>query len=216
VSPEHSSRIDDDARGCTPLREHRQRRVPRTKDDTVNADPRLPTLRGARVALRAPAPGELDTLAEEMAADPETSPWWSDDAAKIRRWFADPDYNVLVAVEDGRLAGVVGYEEELDPDYRSASVDIALLSCCVGRGLGPDALLLLIDWLITERGHHRVTIDPAVANERAIRAYSKVGFRPIGVAREYERGPDGTWHDNLLMDVLAGDLGLVPSARGSE
>ena len=27
-----------------------------------------------------------------------------------------------------------------------------------------------------------------------------------GVMRAYERGMDGTWHDNLLMDVLAGEL----------
>jgi len=24
--------------------------------------------------------------------------------------------------------------------------------------------------------------------------------------RNYERGPDGTWHDGLLMDLLPGDL----------
>jgi L-amino acid N-acyltransferase YncA len=42
--------------------------------------------------------------------------------------------------------------------------------------------------------------------EAAIRAYEKVGFRRVGVMRSYERGPDGSWHDNLLMDLLAGEL----------
>jgi aminoglycoside 6'-N-acetyltransferase len=37
----------------------------------------------------------------------------------------------------------------------------------------------------------------------AIRAYEKAGFRPVGVMRSYERGPDGTWHDGLLMELLA-------------
>jgi len=110
---------------------------------------------------------------------------------------------VLVVEADGRAGGVIAYAEETDPDYHSAGIDIALLSCCVGKGLGPEALRLLVGWLTTERNHHRVTIDPAVANARAVRAYEKVGFRPIGVARDYERGPDGTWHDNLLMDLLA-------------
>ena len=41
-----------------------------------------------------------------------------------------------------------------------------------------------------------------MANENAIRAYAKVGFRPVGVMRSYERNADGTWHDNLLMDLL--------------
>jgi aminoglycoside 6'-N-acetyltransferase len=60
--------------------------------------------------------------------------------------------------------------------------------------------------LIDERGHHRVTIDPATANTAAIRAYQKAGFRPVGVMRGYERDTDGRgWHDGLLMDILAGD-----------
>ena len=60
--------------------------------------------------------------------------------------------------------------------------------------------------LIGERGHHRVTIDPAASNAAAIRAYEKVGFRPVGIMRRYERDADGNgWHDGLLMDLLAGE-----------
>src|SRR6185295_11085520 len=40
----------------------------------------------------------------------------------------------------------------------------------------------------------------------AITGYRKVGFRPVGVMRQYERGPEGEWHDGLLMDLLAGEL----------
>jgi aminoglycoside 6'-N-acetyltransferase len=65
---------------------------------------------------------------------------------------------------------------------------------------------VLARYLIEERGHHRLTIDPAADNAAAIRAYEKVGFRPVGRMRSYERGPDGTWHDGLLMDLLADEL----------
>ena len=51
-----------------------------------------------------------------------------------------------------------------------------------------------------------ITIDPAAHNTAAIRAYEKVGFQPIGIARQAERGPDGTWHDALMMDMLQADL----------
>jgi len=61
-------------------------------------------------------------------------------------------------------------------------------------------------YLLEERGHHRLTIDPALANERAVRVYERVGFRRVGVMRNYERGADGTWHDGLLLDLLRGDL----------
>jgi aminoglycoside 6'-N-acetyltransferase len=61
--------------------------------------------------------------------------------------------------------------------------------------------------LVEERGHHRITIDPAVDNVAAIRAYEKVGFKPVGVMRRYERDVDGDgWHDGLLMELLAGEL----------
>lgn len=49
-------------------------------------------------------------------------------------------------------------------------------------------------------------IDPAADNTAAIRCYRKVGFRPVGIMRRYERGKDGTWHDNLLMELLADEL----------
>ena len=51
-----------------------------------------------------------------------------------------------------------------------------------------------------------VTIDPAAQNTRAIRAYERVGFRPVGVMRLYERSPGGTWRDALLLDLLAADF----------
>lgn len=61
--------------------------------------------------------------------------------------------------------------------------------------------------LIEERGHHRITIDPAASNAAAIRTYSKVGFRTVGILREYERDADGgRWRDGLLMDLLAREL----------
>jgi len=61
-------------------------------------------------------------------------------------------------------------------------------------------------FLTDERGHHRVIIDPAVENERAIHVYEKVGFRRVGVMRRYERHSDGEWHDGLLMELLAEEL----------
>jgi aminoglycoside 6'-N-acetyltransferase len=68
------------------------------------------------------------------------------------------------------------------------------------------SLRLAAKWLFEQRGHHRLTIDPACENTRAIRAYEAVGFRPVGTMRCYERGTDGRWRDNLLMDMLREEL----------
>ena len=75
-----------------------------------------------------------------------------------------------------------------------------------GRGVGSDAVRTLARHLIVEQGFHRLVIDPAADNAAAIKCYTKVGFRPVGIMRKYERGSDGTWHDGLLMDLLAEEL----------
>lgn len=60
--------------------------------------------------------------------------------------------------------------------------------------------------MIDERGHHRITIDPAATNAAAIRAYERVGFRAVGVMPAAERDAGGNgWHDSLLMELLAGE-----------
>ena len=92
--------------------------------------------------------------------------------------------------------------------YQYASIDIAVRSAWQGQGIGPESIRTLARHLVDDRGYHRLTIDPAAHNRNAIRAYERVGFKPVGVMRKYERGPDGTWHDGLLMDMLAEELRL--------
>jgi aminoglycoside 6'-N-acetyltransferase len=111
---------------------------------------------------------------------------------------------------DGRPVGMIQAFEETEPMYRHAGIDIALGAAWQGKGIGPDAILTLAGYLIDERGHHRLTIDPAVANVNAIKAYERVGFKKVGVMRKYERGMDGTWHDGMLMDMLAEELPPEP------
>ena len=107
---------------------------------------------------------------------------------------------------DGAVVGCIQYSEETDPDYFSAAVDVFVSAAVHGRGVGSDAMRTLLAWLIDVRGHHRLTVDPAAANARAIHVLREVGFRPVGVLREYERVADGSWRDALLMELLAGDF----------
>ena len=165
-----------------------------------------PVVKGERVTLRPPREAELASLATAIARDSEAGPWWGTDPARILGWLEDEEATVFVIEHEGEAAGIIMYEEETDPDYRFAGIDVTLFESFIGKGLGSDALRTLARYLYEERGHHRLHIDPAAANERAIRAYERVGFRPVGVLRKYERGPDGVWRDALLMDMLAEEL----------
>jgi aminoglycoside 6'-N-acetyltransferase len=134
--------------------------------------------------------------------------WWDppSPAGPAADWIEDDGQVTFVIEHEGEVVGSVQFVEEDEPNYRHASIDIFLASEAQGRGLGPDTIRTVARHLFEERGHHRLTIDPSAANERAIRAYARVGFRPVGIMRSYERGADGSWHDNMLMDVLRGEL----------
>jgi aminoglycoside 6'-N-acetyltransferase len=167
-------------------------------------------LRGERVLLRAVQGDDLPQLVA-LFREPAVAEWWIDFGEdRIRREIVDdsddPGSTIYVIEVDGALAGIVQCHEEQDPEYRSAAIDIAVSSVWHGRGIAVDALRTLARDLIEVRGHHHLTIDPAAANARAIACYSKVGFRPVGILRQHELGADGTFHDALLMDMLAGEL----------
>jgi aminoglycoside 6'-N-acetyltransferase len=169
----------------------------------------VPTLRGERVVLRpADRPGDAQALAA-MLAEPEVARWWGEwDLARVEDDLLvdEPGFWVFVIDVDGEVAGLVQSYEEPDPQYRAASLDISLSERWRGTGVAVDALRTLARELVGRRGHHHHTIDPAAANARAIACYSKLGFRAVGILRQNEQGLDGTFHDTLLMDLLAAEL----------
>jgi len=171
-------------------------------------DTRTPdlVLHGERVVLRRLRDADRPRV-RDILADPEVRRWWGSEPLEkdVDDLFDDDAVGFAIEV-DGEVVGWIQYVEENEPDYRHAGVDLALGDRARDRGLGPDAIRAIARYLFEERGHHRLTIDPSAANLRAIRAYESVGFRRVGVMRQYERGPDGTFHDGLLLDLLRSEL----------
>jgi aminoglycoside 6'-N-acetyltransferase len=163
---------------------------------------------GPRVVLRPAVPDDLDPFVALFRA-PGIEQWWPGaDREKVAREHlaADEVTHVYAVLLGDELVGTVQWYEEPDPDYRHAGIDIALHPDHHERGLGTEVVRTLARHLFEHEGHHRIIIDPAASNGRAIRCYEKVGFRPVGVMRRYERGPDGVFRDGLLMDLLPEDL----------
>ena len=154
----------------------------------------------AELTLRPLAEADIPELTR-IIRTPAVARWWDDGVP-----WDDPDATMLTIEADGRIAGLIQYAEETDAKYRHASIDIFLDPSFHGRGLGTEAVRRVVRLLIDERGHHRITIDPAADNAAAIRSYRKAGFRPVGVMRAYERDVGGDdFHDGLLMELLAGE-----------
>ena len=171
-----------------------------------------PVLTGRRVRIRPGRPGDAGRL-RAILAEPSVSQWWGapDPIDVIEDELRGDEEGLLLVMEiGGKVAGGIQYSEEDDPMYRHAGIDIYLGTRFQGRGAGTEAVALLARYLFEQRGHHRITIDPAAANSQAIRCYTAVGFRPVGVMRRYERGGDGRFHDGLLMDLLRDELRCAP------
>ena len=158
-------------------------------------------LLGDRVALAPLEPVHADALRKIVSA-PEVARWWG---------VQDPDFPLadepaatrFAILVGGEIAGMIQFGEETEPDYRHASIDVFLAPTFHGRGFGTDAVATLLRHLVEDRGHHRVTIDPATANLAAIRSYEKAGFTRVGVMRSAWRDPEGIWRDVLLMEHVA-------------
>ncbi len=135
-------------------------------------------------------------------SSPEVARWWERPEPGFPM-HDEPDATRFTIWHEGEIAGLIQYSEETEPKYRHASMDIFLGGAFQRRGIGTAAVALLVDHLVHDRGHHRVTIDPAADNEAAVACYAKVGFEPVGIMRKAERDVDGRgWHDSLLMEVV--------------
>jgi aminoglycoside 6'-N-acetyltransferase len=174
----------------------------------MKTDDLRPTLVGSRVIVR---PGtKVDVAAlRTIRSEPGVSVWWGepDSPEEVEEHLLGSSDSVELVIEvEGEVAGGIQYHEELGAQYRHAGIDIYLGKRWQNRGLGTEAIRLVARFLYEQRGHHRITIDPAAANLQAIASYKKVGFRPVGIMRQYDRGADGVWRDGLLLDMLRDEL----------
>lgn len=160
-----------------------------------------PVLRGERVALRPLRPDDREPL-RALHRDPGVMRWWAPMDADFP-FDEEPHMTRLVVEVDGAPAGIVQFTEELEPSYRSAAIDLFLGDAFQGRGLGREALRVVVDHLVRDRGHHRITIDPAAHNVAAVRCYAAAGFGTVGIMRaSWLDHETGAWTDSVLMERI--------------
>src|SRR2546427_7967624 len=125
-------------------------------------------LSGKRVMLRPVRPGDEQALTR-IFTDPDVARWWGDPSRSVQDALNPDDSESGFMIEAGdETIGFIQCSEENDPMYEHAGIDLALHSEWQGQGLGPDALPTLAKYLVTERGHHRLTSEPAPGNPHPI------------------------------------------------
>lgn len=111
----------------------------------------------------------------------------------------------VIESADGEYAGSIGLMH-IDGRNRRAEVGVVISRPeDWGRGMGTEAMLLMLRHAFEEMNLHRVTLRVYTFNERAQRSYAKIGFVEEGRLRE-DTYRHGAWHDTVLMGILADEF----------
>jgi RimJ/RimL family protein N-acetyltransferase len=167
------------------------------------------------------------------------------DAERCYEWFSDPEVRVhilrrpypntarssldyfrsldpartqlfaIVSREAGAYIGNCGLHD-IDPVNRHAELGIVIGDrAFLGKGFGREAVHLLCAHAFRTLNLHKVALHVSAPNERAIRAYTAVGFKPEGRLRDREF-VDGRYVDTIVMGLLRGEFDFthIPRAPG--
>ncbi|MFI5932995.1 GNAT family N-acetyltransferase [Actinoplanes sp. NPDC051494] len=170
---------------------------------------------GENVKLRAMGPPDAEAL-WTWNHDPEVMRWMQENYAqpveRTRTWLEERPRNdygdVLFGIETlsgGTLIGLVRLHGA-EPETGCAVLDIYIgEKDHWGKGYGTDAVRTVCRYGFDKMRLHKVSLTVVAENERARKAYERVGFVVEGRLRSCFRR-DGRWHDELTMGLLEGEL----------
>ena len=172
-----------------------------------------PILRGPRVTLRpmthddAPAlmrwGDDADFAWFQWGRNPSRWP----DRASSEKWidgFAERSGGIFAIEHEGRAIGQANYRD-WQPKAKSAEVGIGIGEPALwSKGLGREALSLLLRHLVDDLGAHRVNLHVLAYNDRAIASYRAAGFEVEGIERDAVMTDRGFYADDVAMAHIVG------------
>jgi aminoglycoside 6'-N-acetyltransferase len=140
-------------------------------------------IRGELTVVRPAVEADADLLVH-WHADRDVARYWDDETftrvqmlERLRRREVD----AFVVEENGEPVGYLQVWHERE----ESGLDMFLIPRARGRGLGPDAGRAVARHLLGRQDRRRVTVDPYLWNDAAVRAWRRAGFRDVE-----EREPD--------------------------
>lgn len=179
-------------------------------------------LKGPRLTLRPPEPGDAPALLE-LAGDPEVTHWFSwgpyTDESQALDWIErcarqreeGVHLDLLIVDRENGPAGVTGLSEFSARDLRCV-VGTWLGSEFQGTGVNRESKAIVARLAFEHLGMNRVGSYSNPANERSTKALLGVGFTHEGVLRDWHRH-DGDWLDVNVFGMLARDWAAGPLAQ---
>ena len=176
----------------------------------------MPNLTGERIVLRGYRGDDLPAISR-----------WANDAQSVRYlsaryWMPQSTADVADLIDHAMHAGSNGaffviasrkddsYLGQIDLytiNWKLRAAELAIVMGSEGergKGLGGEALELMLRYAFETLGLERVQLEVAVENRRAIRCYERAGFLHEGIKR-HAFMLDGAFTDLAVMAVLAGE-----------
>ena len=125
---------------------------------------------------------------------------------QVKQWLVDFEndtqsiFLVIADLTDDQSVGFVQVKK-IDTLNSRAELGIALSLEHVGRGLGREAIVLLLPYLKENWNLRKVMLQVRSDNLHALAAYQKCGFQMCGVFKEHVFIA-GAWHDVVNMEVF--------------
>jgi RimJ/RimL family protein N-acetyltransferase len=178
------------------------------------------TIRGEKVGL-GPIRRDLLNLHVKWANDPEVtvplSGWagpstTEDQEAWYERDSRHNENRVVFLIYELSTLRPIGCTDLRDVNYRTQTAWFDIFigeKDCWGKGYATETARLMLRYGFGMLGLHNITLQVNADNERAIRAYTRAGFRVVGRRREVT-GTAGARVDVILMDCLARELDSGP------
>jgi diamine N-acetyltransferase len=170
-----------------------------------------------RLTLRPHRESDTPRLIELLDDPPLARNWATRDPARAR---AESTANTrLFTVEHaGAPIGAIACQRFATAEQAHTGIDALLGAPAWECGLGAEAMLALVEHLFATCGARRLTADPDAQDRRAIAVYEKVGFRHVGVLRQYrssvdQSAADRSANDAVLLELLAGDFAALRAPR---
>lgn len=174
-----------------------------------------PTLQGEMIRLRPIGPQDVDAV-WDLVSDQEgarltgrTRVYTRDEVAARCATIAARPNRIDLAVTTGGSDEMLGEMvlKRIDPQAGNADLRLVMRPAHRGRGLGTEAIGLVLGMAFEGLGLHRVGLTVLSINTRAQALYEGLGFVAEGRLREAYR--DGArWCDGIVMGLLEEEFRL--------
>ena len=149
---------------------------------------------------------ENDFAVAVMSGDPIRPVTYESVAARMERHQRDEETGrVEFAIYERASMRLIGVTDLRHINKISRTAEYGIMigeKDCWGKGYGTETTILMLDYAFTVLGLHNILLSTYGYNERAVRAYTRAGFRVMGRQREAARLGNQIY-DVIFMDCLA-------------